>query len=109
MLALYVVCHYSILALRRDIIHGHSSHHPKGIQVYHGKLIIYGCGDFLNDYEGISGYEAFRDDLTLMYFLNRAIGIDVQWLKDVLDRESKKWGARIVIKGGHALVLRLTD
>jgi len=41
--------------------------------------------------------------------LNRATGIDVQWLKEVLDRESKKWGARIVIKGGHALVLRLTD
>jgi poly-gamma-glutamate synthesis protein (capsule biosynthesis protein) len=28
----------------------------------------YGCGDFLNDYEGISGYEEFRSELTLMYF-----------------------------------------
>ncbi len=41
-----------------DIVHGHSSHHVKGIEVYKGKLILYGCGDFLNDYEGISGHEA---------------------------------------------------
>jgi poly-gamma-glutamate synthesis protein (capsule biosynthesis protein) len=32
------------------------------------KLVLYGCGDFINDYEGISGYEQFRDDLVLMYF-----------------------------------------
>lgn len=51
-----------------DAIYGHSSHHVKGIEVYQGKLILYGCGDFLNDYEGIDGYEQYRDDLTLMYF-----------------------------------------
>ena len=52
-----------------DVIHGHSSHHVKGIEVYKGKAILYGCGDFLTDYEGIQGYEEFRDDLVLMYFL----------------------------------------
>jgi poly-gamma-glutamate synthesis protein (capsule biosynthesis protein) len=51
-----------------DLIHGHSSHHVKGIEVYKDRLILYGCGDFLNDYEGIEGYEYYRDDLTLMYF-----------------------------------------
>jgi poly-gamma-glutamate capsule biosynthesis protein CapA/YwtB (metallophosphatase superfamily) len=51
-----------------DIVHGHSSHHPKGIEVYKNRPILYGCGDFLNDYEGISGYQEYRDDLTLMYF-----------------------------------------
>ena len=50
------------------IIHGHSSHHPKAIEVYRNRLILYGCGDFLNDYEGIRGYEEFRNDLVLMYF-----------------------------------------
>ncbi len=40
-----------------SIIHGHSSHHPKAIEVYRNRLIVYGCGDFLNDYEGITGYE----------------------------------------------------
>ena len=53
-----------------DIIHGHSSHHVKGIEVYKGKLIIYGSGDFLNDYEGIGGYEHFRSELSLMYFVS---------------------------------------
>ncbi len=52
-----------------DVVHGHSSHHPKGIELYLGHPILYGCGDFINDYEGIGGYEAFRDDLTLAYFL----------------------------------------
>lgn len=51
-----------------DVIFGHSSHHPLGIEVYNGKLIIYGAGDFINDYEGISGHQHYRGELTLMYF-----------------------------------------
>lgn len=59
-----------------DLIHGHSSHHVKGFEVYRGHLILYGCGDFLNDYEGIGGYESYRGDLSLMYFprLERSSG-----------------------------------
>jgi poly-gamma-glutamate synthesis protein (capsule biosynthesis protein) len=49
------------------IVHGHSSHHVRAIDVFKGRLILYGCGDFLTDYEGISGYEKFRGDLALMY------------------------------------------
>jgi poly-gamma-glutamate synthesis protein (capsule biosynthesis protein) len=52
-----------------DVVHGHSSHHVKGIEVHAGRLILYGCGDFLDDYEGIGGYEAFRGDLGVMYFV----------------------------------------
>ncbi|MGZ8201227.1 MAG: CapA family protein, partial [Methylosarcina sp.] len=52
-----------------DVVHGHSSHHPMGIEIHRGKPILYGCGDFLNDYEGISGHEEFRSDLSLMYFV----------------------------------------
>lgn len=51
-----------------DLIHGHSSHHPRPIEIYRDKLVLYGCGDFITDYEGITGYEQFRDDLVLMYF-----------------------------------------
>lgn len=55
-----------------DVIHGHSSHHIKGVEMYKKKLIIYGCGDFISDYEGISSSlsidEGFRDDLSFMYF-----------------------------------------
>lgn len=62
-------------------IHGHSSHHPKAIEIYRDRLVLYGCGDFLNDYEGIGGYEEFHGDLALMYFA----GFDPStgWLRDL--------------------------
>ncbi|MDD5462248.1 MAG: CapA family protein [Methylococcales bacterium] len=112
-----------------DVVHGHSSHHPKGIEVYRGKPILYGCGDFLNDYEGISGHEEFRGDLSLMYFmtmdittgklaglsmtpmqikrfrLNHAHPDDAHWLQQVLDRESGPLGARIELTDKYRLSL----
>lgn len=51
-----------------DLVHGHSSHHVKGVEVHHGRPILYGCGDLLTDYEGITGNEVYRGDLGLMYF-----------------------------------------
>ncbi len=113
-----------------DIIHGHSSHHVKGIEVYNDRLILYGCGDFINDYEGIEGYEQYRDDLTLMYFpqiesssgrlrslkmipmkierfrLNRAQKAEAEWLAEVLDREGKKLGTGVELSEGNSLILR---
>ena len=52
------------------IVHGHSSHHVKAIEVFQSRLILYGCGDFITDYEGISGYETFRGDLALVYLVD---------------------------------------
>jgi poly-gamma-glutamate capsule biosynthesis protein CapA/YwtB (metallophosphatase superfamily) len=102
-----------------DLVHGHSSHHPKGIEVYRGKLILYGCGDFINDYEGIGGYESFRPDLAVMYLahlhpaggeldgltlvpfqarrfrLYRAQAADAAWLCATLARESAGRGVTI--------------
>lgn len=52
-----------------DIVHGHSSHHAKALEIHNGRPILYGCGDFINDYEGISGHEAFRAELALLYLL----------------------------------------
>ncbi|KTD10954.1 capsule biosynthesis protein [Legionella gratiana] len=52
------------------IIHGHSAHHPIGIEWHNQGLIFYGCGDLINDYEGIGGWEQFRSDLALMYFFS---------------------------------------
>jgi poly-gamma-glutamate capsule biosynthesis protein CapA/YwtB (metallophosphatase superfamily) len=116
-----------------DVVHGHSSHHVKGIEIYQGKLILYGCGDFLNDYEGISGHEAYRGDLAVMYFvrvdasrgtlvslemtplqikrfrLNYASADDALWLQNVLDREGKKFGNRVERAGDNALMLRWTS
>ena len=103
-----------------DVVHGHSSHHVKGIEVYQQKLILYGCGDFINDYEGIRGYEKFRGDLSLMYFVtidpsngklvqlemiptqmrrfrvNRASKKDTRWLKEILIREGRRLGTRVI-------------
>lgn len=64
--------HALIDAAGVDIVYGHSSHHPQAIEIYRSKLILYGCGDFLNDYEGISGHEEYRSDLVGMYFVDVA-------------------------------------
>ena len=113
-----------------DVVHGHSSHHVKGIEVYRERPILYGCGDFLNDYEGISGYEAYRGDLGLMYFVTveRATGRlvrcdmtptrirrfqvrraetgEAQWLWQVLKRETEPFGVDVVLRDDHTLQLR---
>jgi len=47
--------HRLIDEARMDVVHGHWSHHVRPIEVHRGKLILYGCGDFINDYEGIGG------------------------------------------------------
>ena len=52
----------------RALVDGHSSHHVKPFEVYHGRLILYGCGDWLTDYEGIGGHEEYRPELSLIYF-----------------------------------------
>lgn len=55
------MAHFLIDECGIDIIHGHSSHHVQGVEVYKGKLIIYGCGDFVDDYAVTAGY---RNDLS---------------------------------------------
>ncbi len=108
-----------------SVVHGHSSHHAKTVEVYRNRLILYGCGDFLNDYEGIGGYEAFRGDLPLMYFadlapttgelialeiiplqmrrlqLVRSSRTDAEWLAHKLDDVSGGHGTRIWVEGGR--------
>lgn len=60
--------HLLIDELGVQIVHGHSSHHPIAIERYQQRLILYGCGDLINDYEGITGWEHYRSNLALMYF-----------------------------------------
>lgn len=113
-----------------DVVHGHSSHHPRPIEVYRDRLVLYGCGDLVDDYEGITGHEEFRDDLRLLYLalvegatgrlvglrmvpmqarhmrLRAASSADTAWLRDVLDRISRGYGARIGVETDGALGLR---
>ncbi len=121
--------HRLIEAGAADVVHGHSSHHPKGIEVYRGRLVLYGCGDFLNDYEGIAGYEEFRSELVLAYFaaldprsgalqrlemapfrtrrfrLERVRGSDAAWLRATLDRECRALGSGIELTAEGSLEL----
>ena len=104
-----------------DVIHGHSSHHPMGIEVYRGRPILYGCGDLLNDYEGIAGHERYRGDLSLLYWLTldagsgemqrlemtplrirrlrleRLRGKDVGWLAETLTEAGRALGSRVIV------------
>jgi poly-gamma-glutamate synthesis protein (capsule biosynthesis protein) len=113
-----------------DLVHGHSSHHPRPIEVYKNKLVLYGCGDFLNDYEGISGYEQFRAHLALMYFptldsrtgelvelrmtpmqirrlqLVRAAQRDARWLRDVLTLASQPFDSQVEVDQDGNLAVR---
>ncbi|MGH7267323.1 MAG: CapA family protein [Candidatus Rokuibacteriota bacterium] len=111
-----------------DLVHGHSSHHPRPIEVYAKRLILYGCGDFVDDYEGIAGYEEFRDDLVLMYLaslgpagdlvslrmtpmqikrmrLHRASSDDTAWMARLLTRISAPFGSRVELTPDGALQL----
>ena len=112
-----------------DLIHGHSSHHPRPIELYRGKLILHGCGDFINDYEGIRGYEDLRSDLRLMYFatleaqtgalrelrvvplqthalrLRPAGPEDVQWLSRTLSAVSEPYGVRLLQHDGELVMV----
>jgi poly-gamma-glutamate synthesis protein (capsule biosynthesis protein) len=95
-------------------------------------LILYGCGDFLNDYEGITGYEEYRGDLALLYAasldtvskelieleivpfqirsfrLIRASSKDTAWLQETLDRQSRRFGAHIESKPAGRLAVSWT-
>ena len=109
-----------------DMIHGHSSHHVMGMEIYHGKLIMYGCGDFVNDYEGIGGQEEYRGDLALMYFITFSPGErhlkevcmvptqmrqlrvrhpererDIEWLTNTMSRECGRFGASVYRENGE--------
>ena len=115
-----------------DLVHGHSPHHVKGIEVHDGRLVLYGCGDFIDDYEGIGGEERYRGDLGLMYFpkvdwhdgrllvlemvptrirhlrVNRAEGDDRDWLLATLQRECWKLGTVVVASDDGSFALRWT-
>lgn len=113
-----------------DVIHGHSSHHPKAIEVYQNKLIIYGAGDLINDYEGISSHLDYRGELTLLYFpslhkethelmslrlvpmmirnfrLNHASLPDSEWLKNMLNLEGQQFGTCVEMLQDRSLLLK---
>ncbi|MDQ4113521.1 MAG: CapA family protein [Actinomycetota bacterium] len=112
-----------------DVVHGHSSHHPRPVEVYRDRLVLYGCGDLINDYEGILGMERFRGDLRLLYVakldpaggldhvrmvplqsrqmrLRRATVEDARWLHRVLRKTSRGFGSQVELAPDVSLLLR---
>jgi poly-gamma-glutamate capsule biosynthesis protein CapA/YwtB (metallophosphatase superfamily) len=110
------------------LVHGHSSHHAKAMELHRGHLILYGCGDFITDYEGSSGYEEFRGDLSVAYLpslspsgrlvdmemfvyrlrkfrLEPAPSKDVLWLEQHLNENSAAFGTRLKWSGENILRL----
>ena len=89
---------------------------------YRGRLILYGCGDLVDDYEGITGYEGFRDDLRLLHLaridhdsgallglemvpfqarrlrLWRAGARDVAWLAQTLGESCELFGTSVGVR-----------
>ena len=105
-----------------DVIHGHSSHHAKGIEVINNRPVIYGCGDLINDYEGIGGgNDRYRGELPLLYFvtldaatgelhrfemkpmrirkfrLNHASVEESEWLREVVHRQGQTFNTAVTV------------
>jgi poly-gamma-glutamate synthesis protein (capsule biosynthesis protein) len=112
-----------------DLVHGHSSHHPRPMEVYQGRLVLYGCGDLINDYEGIGGYEEFRSHVVASYIaaleedgrlnalelqifetrrlrLERASQQNTVWLAGRLNQSMRDFGSRLVVRGPALLQLQ---
>lgn len=113
-----------------DLVHGHSSHHVRPIEVYRDRLILYGCGDLIDDYEGIAGHGRYRSDLGIMYFptlevsTGRLAGLamvpmqmrrfqlchvdeaGVNWLRDTLCRISHGFGCSVEVQKPGVLSLQ---
>ena len=98
--------------------------------MFGGKLVLYACGDRINDYEGITGHERYRGDLRLPYFaslhpgtgtltalrmapmqarnlrLHRARQADARWLATAMERASSRFGSLVGLRPDGLLALR---
>ena len=102
-----------------DIVHGHSSHHPLAMEVYRGRLILYGCGDLINDYEGIGARGTLRSDVGCLYFVTLALPggtlrrVDIvpmllrRFRLERADAAARQWVEQLFNDGGLALGTRV--
>ncbi|MET8836829.1 CapA family protein [Micromonospora sp. NPDC004540] len=111
------------------VVHGHSSHHPRPVERYRGRLILYGCGDLIDDYEGIGGQEEYRPELRLLHLptldpetgelsrlrlvpvrmrrmrLQPAAPVEARWLADLLDGLGAPYRTRFTLADDGVLTL----
>ena len=103
-----------------DVVHGHSSHLPLAAEVYRGRLVLYGCGDLINDYEGITPHGDLRSDVGCLYFATIALrGGALQRLEivpkqirrlrlEAADARARLWVERLFNRGGRSLGTQVT-
>jgi poly-gamma-glutamate synthesis protein (capsule biosynthesis protein) len=103
-----------------DLVHGHSSHHPLPIEVHRGRAIVYGCGDLLNDYEGIGAHGHLRSDLACLYLVTLADDGRLERLEIVplqlrrlrlqrADATGRSWLRRVFAEEGQELGTGVSD
>ncbi|MFU8874496.1 CapA family protein [Micromonospora sp. SL4-19] len=112
------------------VVHGHSSHHPRPVERYRGRLVLYGCGDLIDDYEGIGGQESYRPELRLLHLatldaatgelgrlrlvpvrmrrmrLEPAAPQEARWLADLLDGLGAPYRTRFGLGDDGVIALR---
>jgi poly-gamma-glutamate synthesis protein (capsule biosynthesis protein) len=110
------------------VVVGHSSHHVRPVELRGGGLVLHGCGDLVNDYEGIGGYEEFRGELRALHVatldagsgrveelhlvpfrsrrlrLERATAEQTRWLARALDAACRGLGTRVEVVGDRLSV-----
>lgn len=111
-----------------DVVHGHSAHHPLPIEFRRDGLVLHGCGDFIDDYEGIAGHGELRPELRVLHLvevdpatrrveqvelvpfrarrlrLERADEADTAWLQERLGSISRRCGTRVAASGRGTLL-----
>jgi len=75
---IYIKFAHKIIDLGADIYWGHSNHMPQGIEIYKNKIIMYDCGDFIDDY-AVDPHH--RNDLSFIFLIH------IDYLKEEEEEE----------------------
>lgn len=114
---------HEMLDLGADLYWGHSNHTVQGIELYHGKPILYACGDFIDDY---AVDPAERNDLSCLFEViidngrvtrlslypvrikglrvNFATDEDLQWMHRWLRDRMAEFNTRLVFDGDVGVI-----
>lgn len=107
-----------------DVFHGHSAHLFHGIEIHHGKPILYDTGDLIDDYRVDP---ELRNDRQLLFLItasargperlemvplriermqvNRARGEDLEWIHDRIRALSRPFGTELRRSGDRLSVV----
>lgn len=112
-----------LIDLGADLYWGHSNHTVQGIEIYHGRPILYACGDFVDDY---AVDPRRRNDLSCFFEVhieddrvtrihlhpvriaglqvNLATGEDLRWMHRWLTDRMVEFGTEVVFDGDVGVI-----